>query len=192
MQRSDAALDRAGTPVVYIQLHPRRSVSDTASQFQLWQANTGALPREVAACLSEGPQRVREESPVTAECSTCSRQDGNYLGSATGAAHVALFWQGFFTCLQNLKACSVQQRPTLQYINQIFLGWLIASVFCWWIFIFTFFFFSCNTAGPYATERDNGWNLGSPEVSHETHCLHWSHVFINCLIILCISHMEEI
>lgn len=145
-----------------------------------------------AGCLSEAAQRVRKEIPVTAECSTCSRQDGNYLGSATGAAHVALFWQGFFKCLQNLKACTVQQRPTLQYINQIFLGWLIASVFCWWIFIFTCFFFSCNTAGLYATERDNGWNLGSPEVSHKTHWLHWSHVFINCLIILCISHMEEI
>lgn len=75
-----------------------------------------------AVCLSEGPQRLGKGSPVTAECNPCSRQDGYYLGSATGAAHVALFWQGFFKCLQNLKARTIQQRPTLQYINQIFLG----------------------------------------------------------------------
>lgn len=108
------------------------SVSNIALQLQLQQANTGVLPREV--CLSEGPQRVRKESPVTAERGSCSRQDEYYPGSGAGAAHVSLFWQGFFKCLQNLKARTMQQRPTLQYINQIFLGWLIASVFCWWIF----------------------------------------------------------
>lgn len=144
-----------------------------------------------AVCLSEGPQRVRKKSTVTAAHDACSRQDGYCLGSGTGAAHVSLLLQGFFKCLQNLKARTIQQRPILQYINQIFLSWLMASGFCCWIFLFLFFFY-CNTSGPYVTEIDNGWNLGSPEVSHKTHWLHWSHVFINCIVIFCISHMEEI
>lgn len=139
---SDTALDKAGTPVVYIELHPRSFQHPTLPCSPSCHKQTLELCLgKFVVCLSEGPQRVRKGSPVTAECDTCSRQEGYNLGSATGAAHVARFWQGFFKCLQNLKACIVQQRPTLQYINQIFLGWLIASVFCWWIFIFTSFFF---------------------------------------------------
>lgn len=143
-----------------------------------------------AVRLSEGPQRVRKKSTATADQDACSRQDGCCLGSGTRAAHVSLLFQGFSKWLQNLKARTTRQRPILQYINQIFLNWLMVSGFCCWIFYFYYFY--CNTAGPYTTEIDNGWNLDSPEVSHKTHWLHWSHVFINCIIMFGINHMEEI
>lgn len=93
-----------------------------------------------AVCLAEGPRRARKKSTVAAEHSACSRQDGYCLGSGTGAAHALLLLQGFFKCLQNLKARTIQQRPISQYINQIFLSWLMASGFCCCIFYFYFFF----------------------------------------------------
>lgn len=100
-----------------------------------------------AVCLSEGPQRVRKKSTVTADPDGCSRRDGYCLGSGTGAAHVSLLLQGFFKCLQNLKARTIQQRPILQYINQIFRSWLMASGFCCWNFYF-FYFFTVIQLGP--------------------------------------------
>lgn len=74
---SDAALGKAGAPVVYIQLHLH------SFQYPTLPCNASCDKQALelclgkfAVCLSEGPQRVRKESPVTAECSTCSRQCG--------------------------------------------------------------------------------------------------------------------
>lgn len=98
------------------------SIRHCALHLQLRHETQESCPGKSAVCLSEKPQRVRKKSPVRADHDACSRQDGYCLGSGTGAAHASLLLQGFFTCLQNLKTRTIQQRPILQYISQISLS----------------------------------------------------------------------
>lgn len=192
--KSDPALDKAGTCIVYIQLQPHSFPYLTlclAPAAATSHHGSPAQPSLESACqrgLWGWGRKAQLQQPMML---AAGRMDVVLSGLGAWAAHVSLLLQGFFKCLQNLKARTIQQRPILQYINQILLSWLMASGFCCWN-CFEFFFFYCNTAGPYATKIDNGWYLGSPEVRHKTHWLHWSHAFIDCITVFRISHMEEI